>query len=326
MINRRNAFTLIELLVVIAIIAVMIGLLLPAVQKVRESANRTACLNNLRQIGIALHNHHDALKDFPRAGIYPVAATGASFSMHARLLPYLENEALKNLINFSLPYSVQPQVTQMRLEIYLCPNEPFDKPRPDGAVTHYPISYGVNMGTWFIYDPNTGDSGDGAFTANRRMGTRCFPDGLSNTLGLSEVKAYTPYLRDGGVPSALGATPPATPADVATMGGTFKVDSGHTEWVDGRVHQTGFTTLFPPNTKVPYVSGGITYDIDFTSRREGSSATAPTYAVVTSRGWHHTLVNALLMDGSARPFNNTISSTTWRALGTAAGGDVVNYE
>jgi hypothetical protein len=148
---------------------------------------------------------------------------------------------------------------------------------------------------------------------------------LSNTLGAAEVKAFTPYWRDGGSPAAGGTAVPNTPAELTAYftAGEFKTDSGHTEWVDARAHQTGFTTTFPPNPRVPFAVGGTTYDVDFNSMREGRSATLPTYAAVTSRSHHTGGVNAVRMDGSVYFQRNGVSAVVWRALGTRAGGEVV---
>jgi hypothetical protein len=92
--------------------------------------------------------------------------------------------------------------------------------------------------------------------------------------------------------------------------------------VDARTNHTGFTTVFPPNTAVAFASGGVTYDIDVTTQREGKSATRLTYAAVTARGYHAGLVNALLMDGAVRPVRDGIGRDLWRALGTRSGGEV----
>src|SRR5262249_36105773 len=115
-----------------------------------------------------------------------------------------------------------------------------------------------------------------------------------------------------------------TPAAAVAFGGTFKIDSGHVEWIDARSLQSGFTTTFAPNTFVPYFSGGITYDVDFTSRREGKSATVPTYSVVTARSYHSEGVNVLLLDGSVRFVTNQIAPTVWQALGTRAGNEILD--
>ena len=323
MVRRRSAFTLIELLVVIAIIAILIGLLLPAVQKVREAANRMKCANNMKQVGLALHNYEGTFQAFPAAATYPVGGLGDSFSVHAHLLPYIEQDNLNKQISFGVSYSAQPNITRQRTPIYLCPSEIKDRPRTDGSLVHYPITYGANLGTWFVYDPNSGIGGDGALVVNRGTAVGDFTDGMSNTIGFAEVKAYTPYLRDAGSPSGPNVPPPASPANVVAYGGSFKTDSGHTEWVDARAHQTGVTTTFPPNTKVLYTNGGVEYDIDFNSSREGKTTTRFTYAAITSRSYHTQGVNVLLMDGSVRFVRSSVAPATWRALGTRAGGEVV---
>src|SRR5262249_43991688 len=121
-------------------------------------------------------------------------------------------------------------------------------------------------------------------------------------------------------PAAATASPPFGLAGVSL--GAFDPNKfTHAEWVDGKVHETGFTTVFTPNTLVAYPSGGTTYDVDFVSATETNLG--DTYTAVTSRSYHAGGVNVLLMDGSIRFVNNGIALATWRALGTRAGGEVV---
>ena len=321
----RRGFTLVELLVVIAIIGILIALLLPAVQAAREAARRISCCNNLKQIGLALHNYHGTYKQFPPSVALPVGVVPFDgWSAQARLLPFLEQAFLDDLIDWKLDYKAQPAVTKTRVPVYLCPSEINDKERPDGSLTHYPLSYGINLGTWFVHNPNTGQGGNGIAYPNSRMTFAGVTDGTSNTLAFAEVKAWNPYLRDGGNPNVLNAPIPSTPAEVVAFGGSFKANSGHTEWVDGRSHQSGFTGTFTPNTVTAYTSGSEVHDIDFTSYREGKAANQLTYAVVTSRSYHPGGVSAALVDGSVRYVSETIDLTTWRSLITCTGGEVVD--
>src|SRR6185503_8574903 len=129
-----------------------------------------------------------------------------------------------------------------------------------------------------------------------------------------------------GNPDGPNVPPPSTPAAVVAYGGQLK-EVGHTECTDSPVHQTGFTFVFTPNTKVPFVGGGQQYDVDFVSSREGVSATRFTYASITARSYHTSgLVHALLMDGSSRAVSSAISLSTWRALGTRDGGEVIGID
>ncbi len=254
--------------------------------------------------------------------------TSDSWSVQARLLPQLEQANLQNLIDWTRPYAQQGVVASTRVPTYLCPSDPNDRRRPDPSpadpdFAHYPLNYGINAGEWFIFDPRSGSGGTGLVSPNSRTDFASVTDGTSNTLAFSEVKAYTPYLRDGGNPAGLGQPSPTVPAEVTALGGSFKPDSGHTEWVDARTHQSGFTTAFTPNTPVLFVSGGIEYDVDFNSSREGKSITLPTYAAVTSRSHHSGGVQVGKVDGSVRFVSDSIDLITWRALGSRGGGEVV---
>ncbi len=330
---RRPGFTLIELLVVIAIVAILIGLLLPAVQKVREAAARAKCQNNLKQIGLALHNFESVAQQYPIGGQYPVGvASNDVYSVQARLLPFLEQGNLYAQIDLTAVPATQLDVIKQRIAIYLCPSEVKDTPRDQGgtpAKVTYPLNYAANLGSWFVWNPATGQGGDGALAVNRSTRPADFSDGLSNTVGFSEVKAYQPYARNTSGPTTLNAPYPADVAAVAALAasGQYRGEVGHTEWTDSPSHQSGFAFVFPPNTRVPFVTGGVEVDVDVLTQVEGSSPTKPSYSAVTSRSYHSGgVVNALLMDGSVRVVTKSVSVAAWRAAGTRNGGEVLTLD
>lgn len=330
--GKRPAFTLIELLVVIAIIAILIALLLPAVQQAREAARRAQCKNNLKQLGLAIHNYLDTYTVVPPGATVSLSATSTanngSWGVHGRILPNLEQGALYNGVDLSIGWDFQQAINGIKIPTYGCPSDPgTDLARDPGSgkVTLYATTYGFNYGTWFVFDPATGRGGNGMFFPNSRLRMAAVTDGTTNTLLAAEVKAWQHYTRNDGPPST---TMPANAEEAAlavATGSEFK-NTGHTEWPDGRVHHTGVTTTLTPNTFVPYMNGGETFDTDYNSWQEGRNGIngRPTYAIITSRSFHEGMVNVALMDGSARSVGENIDLQVWRSLGTRSGGEIVS--
>jgi prepilin-type N-terminal cleavage/methylation domain-containing protein/prepilin-type processing-associated H-X9-DG protein len=328
--SLHRGFTLIELLVVIAIIAVLMALLLPAVQSAREAARRAQCKNNLKQIGLALHNYLDANRVFPPSFCVG-GGTGGKWSPMARILPYLEQGNLYDIADLNINYSVGVNatsgVTEMSIPVNRCPSEVNTEIRV-GTPSYSPPNYAFNAGTWKVFThanplENGGTPGDGAFSPNSKFAPQSFRDGMSNTLCASEIRTYTPTVGNG----LEGADVP--PTDISGFTAGKFSPNGHTEWVDGKVHETGFTTTFTPNAKT--IIGGVGAPAgdpiigDFVSCREGGAACAglPTYAAVTARSYHSGMVNIVLMDGSVRSANDSISLTIWRNLGARNDGNVI---
>jgi prepilin-type N-terminal cleavage/methylation domain-containing protein len=304
--RQRNAFTLIELLVVIAIIAVLIGLLLPAVQKVRESAARSKCQNNMKQIGLAAHNHHDA------NGRLPTGVDSMRFSQNAHLLPYMEQANLYRTIDFTQAATAAANAGPrgQRVAIYVCPSD-VTNIVPTGFGGN---SYAGNYGSGIIWAQQTTD---GVFSFNPTGITFAdITDGTSTTAMFCERRvgdfnnAVMTEKTDLFQPTAAGPAPTTpdqavsmcqTNIDMTNFGNQFRSDYG-AAWTQGQ-HWTLYTHAGPPNTR--------------------SCAFPPMAMLMVANSNHAQGLNLLLCDGSVRSVSNSVNLQTWRAVGSRNGGEVL---
>jgi prepilin-type N-terminal cleavage/methylation domain-containing protein len=312
---KRRGFTLIELLVVIAIISVLIGLLLPAVQKVRDAANRLRCQNNLKQIGLALHGYHERTGSFPPAYLYlgtapPIWLIAPHKSDHpqpqayvapiwpgwgwaAHLLADLEQGPLFSQIDFMAP-TVGVQATDIRvtpLAVYTCPSDapvgvytvysPRGRPVVDAATNSYAACYGSGGDL-------TGAPGDGngLFYKNSRTNLqRDIPDGSSNTVAIAERAALflqAPWV--GVLDQGTVQTTPGAPV---------------------------YQSIIFPSTVMPM------------ARFWGKTVNSPWSEPYDFFSPHLGVLYAAFADGSVRPLRDSTSLDVLRAIGTRAGGETL---
>lgn len=351
-VRRSLGFTLVELLVALGIVGVLAGLLLPAVQMARESARRTQCSNNLRQMGLALHNYLATTQGMLppswilefNADLFPLMFT---WSNHGRLLPYLEQAGLSDAANYDLrPESYENSTAVSRpVALFLCPAD------PNGSDGSYELfgsrvwgtNYGWNVGDWYVA-PGLGEFASrvrprSPFHVNSAVRIGDITDGLSKTLFAAEVKINQHFTTcqnfveidpanipppdvepDSVAPYKTWCIPtgpdPDLPPDTPAI-----PELGHAEWFDGRMNHSGFSTAWTPNRITVRSIDAKPIDIDLIGYHEYEAYSGPSMAAITSRSHHPTGVHVLLGDGGARFVSENVDGRIWRAAGTIAGNE-----
>ncbi len=341
---RRRAFTLIELLVVIAIIAVLIALLLPAVQAAREAARRAQCVNNLKQLGLAVHNYVSSNNVLPAQCMYPASANlsgGWSFNWPLALLPMMEQNPLFNAINFSISPWDAGETTVFNTQVagLLCPSETVSvRPANPSGTSSYVGNYGgpgVAQGYSGTIVPLSDLAGIGGQVGP--VGLQAIIDGTSNTALFSEHLL------------GLNANPVVTISSIDARRGIFQGPSqaantgqaGAQTFVNACNALPGSTPSMNTNRPSIYWFVGYPMHVIITSYNHFSAPNTFSCFNGADQGWlsyagplssfpassfHSGGVNMAMGDGSVKFIKNTTSLPTWWALGTRAGGEVLSAD
>jgi prepilin-type N-terminal cleavage/methylation domain-containing protein/prepilin-type processing-associated H-X9-DG protein len=310
--KARRGFTLIELLVVIAIIAVLIALLLPAVQAAREAARRAQCVNNLKQIGLAVTNYESSHSSLPPAMLFQLWGTWA-----VSILPYVEQGALYNAWNSqgnskagsALYYngSCNSTVTRARIATYTCPSDAPSAPYYGAQSFNYAANYGntamTTVSTWATSPATTynGFTYAGApfiDAYNGAVRLADILDGQSNTIFMAEV--------------VQGQDNPSNASAVDLR--------GYIHWGGASV----FESSLLPNTTRPDLMQGSRYCVYPYMANPPCAASGGNYYVYASRSRHRGGVNVVMGDGSVRFIQNSVNPQTWMALSTTKGQEVIS--
>ena len=361
---RRRGFTLIELLVVIAIIAVLIALLLPAVQAAREAARRAQCVNNLKQIGLALHNYHQALNVFPMgasSGMWDVVGdynVKQNFGPLALMLPYMELTQNYNAINFNwgcedsntvLCYLINSTGQTTQVNSFLCPSDPAAW-RPDHNNTTNNNSYYASVGTttsWGLIGnqaPYTNIQGatatsinmpsTGLFTWQASYGIRDCIDGTTNTIAFSE--ACVGNQNEQPLQKLIGLQSVSIPLTSMLYDGqsapalTLAVIQQC-----NAAYQSGSASYVDLQRGENWAHGSMAMNMfntivppnAFNKTWTHCGLNASSRAVLSNADSYHSGgINVLMGDGSVKFIKDSINQYTWWALGTKAGGEVISAD